>query len=139
MECRGCCRFSRQAGPWVPHLLDSEKTLAQGTRIVACGTESAFKCASLDPAANTCAIYASRPFECRLYPFVLNRNGARLFLSVDPRCPYIGELEGRGRLAAHAARLADVLRAEPWRRILQENVHLFQPYSGVRDMAELAL
>lgn len=140
LRCRGCCRFKDRQGPWQPHLLGSEKELREKTGMVAneAGREPGYRCVSLDTARNECTIYPSRPFECRLYPFVLNRRGDRLFLSVDPNCPYVKEQEGRAEFVAYAGKLASRLQ-QALAAALRENRHLFQPYPDVRDVAELAL
>jgi Fe-S-cluster containining protein len=138
--CRGCCRFSRSQGPWLPHLLESEAGLRERVRVVeAQGESHPFVCKSLDSARNSCAIYASRPFECRLYPFVLNRRDSRFFLSVDPNCPYIKEREADPEFAAYSSRLAGWLQAPRMRAELAKNLHLFEQYPDVRDIVELKI
>lgn len=140
LRCRGCCRFSKNEGPWLPHLLESEKELRGEVPIAACGEgeESAFRCGYLESAGNSCAIYAARPFECRLYPFVLNRRGSRYFLSVDPQCPFIRERGESEELTGYGVRLAEFLR-NTCRGLLAGNRHLFQEYSDVKDIAELTV
>jgi Fe-S-cluster containining protein len=141
MRCRGCCRFSRRQGPWLVHLLDAEKGLRDKIGIVehAVKEEAPFRCSSLDADTNACAIYGFRPFECRLYPFVLNRKDSRFFLSVDRNCPYVKEQEHSETFTAYAARLAVWLRKAETRTLLRENSAIFQPYPDVCDIAELAM
>jgi Fe-S-cluster containining protein len=138
-RCRGCCRFSQQQGPWLPHLLDTEKALQPDVAVVAqqSAGEAAFRCVSLDMGTNACAIYESRPFECRLYPFVLNTRDAKFFLSVDPNCPFVKESQGTEAFTGHAVRLGAYLQKADARAVLAKNRHLFQPYPGVRDICEL--
>jgi Fe-S-cluster containining protein len=124
------------------HLLETEKDLRGNVAVVehSATEEAPFRCRSLNAEENTCAIYTSRPFECRLYPFVLNRRDFRFFLSVDPQCPYIAEQENGKPFKAYAARLAAYLQTAEARAILRENINeIFQSYSGVRDLTELTL
>jgi Fe-S-cluster containining protein len=88
-ECRLCCRFSSVNSPFVPHLLGEETA-----RTPFCGLEALinpFSCACtfLDETTNLCTLYTQRPFECRLYPFLIHREVRSLYLSVHLACPYI--------------------------------------------------
>lgn len=141
IRCRGCCRFSQSQGPWVPHLLAEEKKQLAQLRVIPCpsGTEIPFRCSELDSAANTCAVYPSRPLECRLYPFLLNITEARFFLAADTNCPYVQEQQGNAGFLSFAARLAACLQTAEWRAVLRANRHVFQAYPGVRDLVELVL
>jgi Fe-S-cluster containining protein len=140
-RCRGCCRFSQQQGPWAPHLLAAEEKDCGRIRVVAraAGSETPFCCSALDDEKNNCAIYDRRPFECRLYPFVLNKKEGRFFLAVDPNCPFVKEQEHGEEFIAYAVRLAAHLQEPGWRGILRENIHLFQTYPGVKDITELTI
>ncbi|MGE5307997.1 MAG: YkgJ family cysteine cluster protein [Deltaproteobacteria bacterium] len=140
LGCRGCCRFSHSEGPWLPQLLNGEKKRhAEGVRVVACDEKQgcAFRCVHLDTGANTCAIYRTRPFECRLYPFVLNRRDGKFFLSVDPNCRYIEEHSGGKDFKAYADRVRRFLAAPEVIEELRCNRDMFQSYTDVRDIAEL--
>jgi Fe-S-cluster containining protein len=141
LNCRGCCRFNQKEGPWLPQLLNGEKTEHGTLELVACDSSQgcAYRCSFLDLSGNVCAIYASRPFECRLYPFVLNRRGGRFFLSVDLNCPYAGERSQSAEFIAYAGRLVELLRTPEWREALKQNMNIFQPYSEVKDIAEIEL
>ncbi len=140
-RCRGCCRFHHDHGPWVPHLLASEAGLEDKVRTVPAenGDATPFRCVSLDTQSSSCAIYASRPFECRLYPFVLNRREGRFFLAADQDCPFVMERGDSPEFRDFCGRLRELLQGPAWRRELRENPHIFQPYPKVYDIAELFL
>lgn len=141
ISCRGCCRFHERQGPWLPHLLDSEQELAHCVTAVEAGKGEAapYRCVSLDAAGGSCAVYRSRPFECRLYPFVLALRDGAFFLAVDTNCPFVREQENSAGFSSYAGRLAGWLQEPGVRDVLAANAHVFQPYAGVRYITELKL
>jgi len=139
-SCRGCCRFSQPAGAWKPHFLDLEERVAEFVRIVPSKEpgENNFVCACLDPGTSACEVYAQRPLECRLYPFLLERQEDGLFLVVDERCPYVSERSESGEFSSYVARLEAFFAGWEWQEILQRNRERFQSYPGVRRLGKVA-
>ena len=54
---------------------------------VSCGGEHL--CSFFNPSDHACKIYSLRPFECRLYPFVLIKQKKQVVVSVHLACPFI--------------------------------------------------
>jgi Fe-S-cluster containining protein len=48
-------------------------------------------CPYFYPKENSCAIYKIRPFDCRLYPFLLSHKDSGIFLCADLNCPFINK------------------------------------------------
>jgi hypothetical protein len=150
MSCRGCCRFAEADSLWAPSLTTDDITCllkagappalftaARKVRTVPAGEDAAHVCAFLDCASNACKLYAARPFECALYPFVLMRTPQGDALAVDPQCPYVQEHKGSPAFASFTRALIQELAKPPLRAILRNNRHLFQCYPGVMIVAAL--
>ena len=85
LSCEGCCRFNKEKSEWRPKVtnaeikLISEEKIASGERVEEDGylndklCHGTHVCTFFNPEDSTCAIYDIRPFECRLYPFVLTK------------------------------------------------------------------
>ena len=97
LKCRSCCRFKETNSVWSPCLLDEEiqelvdregipaASISIDRRIqtVADPGGDGFICPFLNNADNQCRIYNLRPFECQLYPFLINLRKDKVFLTVD--------------------------------------------------------
>lgn len=138
LNCRYCCRFSHDRGPWLPYLLADEKKALGDCGVVPClpGESFPYRCRHLVPGSNSCGVYGSRPFECRLYPFLLNTRDSRRFLSVDDNCPFVAEHGKDEEFMAYAIRLRHWLMTE-CRELLRREPAIFQAYPECRDIAEL--
>jgi Fe-S-cluster containining protein len=78
------------------------KTLDKRIRAVSNPSGEGFICSFLNLNDNKCKIYARRPFECQLYPFLINLKGKRIILNLDLNCQYLKEKlnEGAGRFSS---------------------------------------
>jgi hypothetical protein len=99
-KCEGCCRFTEENSIWQPILLDEEikiiskestdkDTLSLSKKINSLPFKDYFICSFFDIDNKKCKIYNIRPFECRLYPFLINKTKDATYLSVDLKCPFI--------------------------------------------------
>lgn len=98
LSCRGCCRFKEKISAWAPRLLREEinsfeaKNLdGKSLRLVEDGVDNDYACVFLSVKDSVCKVYYKRPFECMLYPFLINRERDKVYLSADPNCPFISE------------------------------------------------
>lgn len=152
LKCQGCCRFGSTESAWSPNLSDSDmQALLQNgippffflenkkIRLIHNQSQDTFICSLFDAVCNKCKAYAFRPFECRLYPFLINRRNAKVFLAVDVQCPFIKEKEQSQVLKIHAQYLADFISQPDILKTLRRNAHLIQEYEGVLDLVELKL
>lgn len=153
LKCKGCCRFKQEYSVWLPCLLDEEiqyfldnkeipaVSLTADKKIhpVPGPQQEGFICAFLDPAANKCRIYSHRPFECQLYPFLLNLRGKKVILTVDLNCPYIRENLNSKEFKAYVDELAAFLNSAQQIKILKANPQLLQAYEEVAELVELKL
>jgi len=87
LKCRGCCRFNSEL--WIPCLLKQDKQNLKIQAISPAKNEDNYRCQFLIQDKNQCRIYNLRPFECQLYPYLLNKQGGSLDLVAHLSCPYL--------------------------------------------------
>ena len=90
----GCCRFAKNPTIWA----------SSGCRLVE--NDGGYRCEYLNEKDNRCAVYSKRPLDCRLYPFLLVKNGA-LSLGLHKSCLFIEE--NRPKIQKYAGYLKGVL------------------------------
>jgi Fe-S-cluster containining protein len=136
LRCTGCCRFSEARTIWSAHLLKQEQEKGQADiTLIAHGDY--YICALFNPHDNKCAIYKTRPFECRLYPFLLRKNKQSRYLSLDLKCPFVKENFNSKSFKEHCQYLSRLLNNPRNAKILQNNPQIFQAYPDVLDIAEI--
>lgn len=150
LSCVSCCRFSEQDSVWLPHLLGEEieellkknfppSLISQDKNIRSLPNpaQNNFICSFLQPKDNKCAIYAFRPFECQLYPFVINRKADKVFLALDLRCPFVKENLESQKFKEYIHYLTAFFNSSRRIKILKNNPQIIQIYEDVLNLAEL--
>lgn len=153
LKCRGCCRFKEYNSVWSPCLLDEEiQELLDKEGIPAAsisidrrlqpianpdGTD--FICPFLNSLDNKCKIYFTRPFECQLYPFLINLRKKKVLLTVDLNCPYACEKINSQEFKDYILYLSNFLNAPEQIEMFKDNPQLIQAYEEVREVAQLNL
>jgi hypothetical protein len=98
-----------------------------------------FICPFLKTQGNQCQIYDFRPFECQLYPFLINLRKNKVLLTVDLNCPYVYEQINSQEAKDYIVYLTNYLNSGPLRQMLKDNPQIIQAYEEVREVAELTL
>jgi Fe-S-cluster containining protein len=126
LECFGCCRFAQNPAIWAP----------AGCNLVKNNGE--YVCENLKE-DNRCRIYAQRPLDCRLYPFLLVRRGNSLQLGIHRVCGFIQEKNLSNReIQGYADYLKERLRTDDFFSILENNPQIAADYTeDVETLAEL--
>ena len=150
LNCQGCCRFRQANSVWSPCLLDQEiqnlldKKIGQvyicaDRRLVPIANpdKSGFICPCLELESNKCKIYSLRPFECQLYPFLINLRDKKVLLTVDLNCPYARENINDNKFKEYSEYLAEFLNLPAQLKILEENPQILQAYEDVKEVLEL--
>lgn len=147
LACQGCCRFSARDSVWSPLLLKEEMSagvipadmigINRRIRLVADTLDRCFVCPLLNVKDDTCSVYDRRPFECRLYPFVLAATNDGVWLAVDPHCPFVEQHAHEPDFKEYAAGLAAFFESAQGRGLLEANSHLAQEYTGVLLLTRL--
>lgn len=151
LACTGCCRFSCPDTPWSPRLLkeETERFLennvppailaSEGKIRLESRGEECFICSLFEPAGNSCTVYAFRPFECRLYPFLINRRENKVFVAVDTGCPFVQKKLNSKEFKEYQRLLVDFLNTPAILMCLKDNPQIIQSYANVLDLSELNL
>jgi len=151
LRCDVCCRFPQAHTKWAPLFTESEiKDLINrnilppllftdypkdkkdsynidAKRINLVEYKDYFICPCFNPPDCKCRIYTKRPFECQLYPFLLTRQGDKLYLSQDNKCPYLNEAK-EDRLNKYTDYLRAEFKKEESISFLKQNPELFTEY-----------
>lgn len=101
--------------------------------------QSNFFCSFFNLQDNKCKIYALRPFECQLYPFLINRKGKKVFLALDLHCPFVEKKLKTQEFKEYVLYLTDFLNDSPQAEILKNNPQIIQDYSEALDLEELKI
>jgi hypothetical protein len=153
LKCQGCCRFKEANSVWSPCLLDEEiqglldkkdipvASISIDRRIqpIANPNDVDFICPFLVIQDNKCIIYNMRPFECQLYPFLINLRKDKVLLTVDLNCPYVCEKINSQEAKDYISYLSGYLNSPKQLKMLKDNPQIIQAYEDVREVAELRL
>lgn len=150
LKCKLCCRFVHRDSVWVPHLTNKDAEVLskdpeahhfisrQNTiEPVPMANKDIYICPLLTGENNKCRIYDSRPFECRLYPFLINRKEGAVFLAADINCPYVEERITLPEFKAYVNYLAETLTSPDWLPLLRKNPNIIHSYTGARNLIRL--
>ena len=151
LKCQGCCRFRENNSAWLPCLLDEEIldlvdrkdipavaiSIDKKIQPVPNPLAEGFLCSLLDENANKCRIYSLRPFECQLYPFLINLRDGKVILTVDLNCPYVKENLSGKEFKEYTEYLVSYLNSPKQIRMLQDNPQVIQAYEEVLEIIEL--
>lgn len=150
LKCQGCCRFAKENSVWAPCLLDEEiqelldklippASISADRRIypVPNPKGEGFICAFFDLPKNQCQIYGFRPFECQLYPFLINLRGKKIILTVDLNCPCAKEKINSREFKEYTENLAQYLNSPAQMKLLKSNPQILKAYEEVTEIIEL--
>ena len=150
LQCQGCCRFEHPGSAWSPNLLDKDREALlthdvpalsilnnKKIRLVSSRTQGNFICSFLGDKDNRCKVYAFRPFECQLYPFLINRSSKDIFLAVDLKCPFVQEQQKSAAFQRHIEYLTGFFSRSEICGVLNKNPQIIQEYPEVRNLVLL--
>lgn len=147
LSCQGCCRFREAESLWRPKVVPDElvandrkkdftQALGKDGYLKTVKEKGQNRCAFLNLGTNKCGVYTGRPFECRLYPFLLTRKNGRVAVSVHLSCPYVQQSRYSAEFEKHVGVLKAYLFGAERARFLQSNPALVGDYSEYRDEIE---
>jgi len=150
LKCDGCCRFAQQDTAWSPVLLDKEIDELTGKGIIPQdsrftkkillkpqGNTESFICTFFNPRENKCLVFPYRPFDCRLYPFLLARRAKRIFLAVDLHCPFIKKNIKAKEFKNYITYLIKLFNGRNFSALIKNNPHIAQEYPEITILKEL--
>jgi len=149
LQCDGCCRFRHVPSPWQPRIAKEEITktsvplavrklfspaaLSEEGVIKTVPYEDMHVCHFFNPQHNTCGIYAHRPFECQLYPFLLMREARHVAVCVHLLCPYVYDNKDSKIFGQYVAYLREFFARDDVRAFLQRNPGLVGDYTPYKE------
>ena len=158
LSCQGCCRFREAQSMWRPkvapaegearplgrpeeldaneHKKDLTWALGEDGYLRTVEAQGQNRCIFLNLGTNKCGVYTGRPFECRLYPFLLTKKNGRVAVSVHLSCPYVQRSRYSVEFEKHVGVLKAYLSGAQRARFLQSNPALVGDYSAYRDEIE---
>lgn len=116
LKCDGCCRFNEKDTPWAPY---KREVVAH---------DDYFICSSFEASTHKCRNYDARFLDCRIYPFLLQAQGGKVYLSVDLNCPYVSQKINTEEFRSYASCLKDFLSTDEAKKILRDNPGLICRY-----------
>ncbi len=137
LTCFGCCRFDQKNSAWAPRLLKEEEKLLGKIKLTFDPKAKFFSCSFFDPKKNKCRVYRRRPFECRLYPFLLCRKENKVFLSIDLNCSCAGGNFKNKKFKEYAEYLIRLLKSKKFLKTLENNPQIAQAYPQVTSIYEI--
>lgn len=146
LACDGCCRFSEEKSFWRPKITLEEKgqvagldsieavfpdgTVDDSGHITTIPGVYTYVCTFFNVEDHACGIYNRRPFDCKLYPFVLVKTKGRVFLGVHRNCPYVQEHIESEDYKKYVAYLRKFLAQDNVMNFLQKNHRIIGEYLG---------
>lgn len=142
LSCDGCCRFKEHNSSWRPKVAQEERNerfqqeLDEGGYIKTVERQGQIQCTFLKEDNNTCQVYDRRPFECRLYPFLLIREGNDLSVGVHLSCPYVQETRYSRLFEDYLKNLQQYFQQDDVREFLKRNSMLIGDYPEYKQEIE---
>lgn len=138
LKCDGCCRFQNEKSIWRPRVAQEESTaltkdIASDGRLKTSCVHGEEQCVFFNREDRTCRIYQTRPFECRLYPFVLLKKGAETVVAAHLSCPYVQEKGDTKEAAEYVAYLRKYFEQPDVKVFLKNNPGLATDYTESKD------
>jgi Fe-S-cluster containining protein len=142
LKCKVCCRYTEPWSIWAAFVLKEEKgnrcywsvspefIQSYGFRIKPRKQKERYICPFFINQTNSCDIYASRPFDCQLYPFVITYSPdySKIILAADKQCPFIADGENTPLINKHIMLIKDILENEDFAAIVYQNKGIFMPF-----------
>ncbi len=139
LSCDVCCRFLNKDSHLAPIFTENEtgrlvskgidRTLfkeqkdGKSSQITLIPHEDYYICPFFEPETQHCKIYASRPLDCRLYPFTImfSQDRNSVVLGVDMLCPYSEERYESDSFQQFMRHVIDYVESEDVRSQILEN------------------
>lgn len=154
LSCDGCCRYKKPESIWRPKISQDEIVHVKAKRsslvdkifskehierkgfVKTAKIKGGCRCTFFNIDQNTCSIYADRPFECQLYPFLLNKKGKEFVISVHLACPHVQKKRYSPEFESYIITLKQFFQRESVRIFFRKNHSLFINYGEYADEIE---
>jgi Fe-S-cluster containining protein len=148
LKCEGCCRFIEEKSEWIPRITQMEilelakenippavfsKTDKDDRQLNLVKSKGINFCIFLSPKENKCEIYKNRPFDCRLYPFILEKKGKNISLGIHLACTFAKENLDKKELKEYVKYLKEFLNIREVAAFIKENSFLAGNYQDYKN------
>ena len=117
LSCCGCCRFAEKKTVWAPSRYNLTKF------------RDCYICSRLNLNSNRCGVYAVRPLDCQLYPFLLVRRSGKLHIGLHKSCRFIDERRPKGEeISGYSEYLKRELGGRSFAAALKRNPRIAADY-----------
>ncbi|HOW35431.1 MAG TPA: YkgJ family cysteine cluster protein [Candidatus Omnitrophota bacterium] len=154
LSCDGCCRFQESDSSWRPKITADDITqtgkskspsavypknaIAVDGRLktVLDKAHTCYLCCFFMPETNACRIYEFRPFECRLYPFLLTKKDGKDMIAVHLYCPFVRKTKDSPEFNRYVGYLKDLFSRKEVIVFIKKNPSLIGNESNYQDELE---
>ena len=147
LKCRGCCIFHQPEGDWSPRLTPEDvaglmkaepdgKWRHGSDRIVLKSCKGAHACSFIDEQSHHCFVYGARPFECRIYPFLVSSEKSGFKIYAHLSCPGIDQLRAAGVWEGARTKIRAFFSQTDVQSFIHHHAVSFPDYSLSKDEIE---
>ncbi len=136
LSCKACCRFDDKKSIWRPRVATCEEIFSQeqdsidSSGYIHAETHThCISCVFLNICDNRCSVYALRPLECRMYPFLLFWSEGQIAVGVHLSCPYVQEEENSHFFKEKTQDVRDFCSAGEFMAFVQAHREMVSDYS----------
>ena len=150
LSCEGCCRFPAQ-DCWTAKAGKEERAALQDApralpfpsdkpvvdekgAVATVPVGNHYQCVFFKTENGYCLAYSCRPFECRLYPFVVARYEGRVVVALHEGCPYVMKHGKDPSLITHIDALRAYFKKPEVRQFVHNNACVAGDYSSCDDV-----
>lgn len=137
LDCDGCCQFELPDTDWRAKLgmdeqesLDAVQQTDRDGYLNTCAHDDKHVCVYFNPKDHTCSVYDKRPFDCRLYPFVLSRVAEGIGVFMHLSCPHIQTMMNTKDIEAYTEYLKRFFNEHETQVFLLKNPEVVHDYTA---------
>lgn len=142
LKCDVCCRYPEKTTSLVPCFLEEEAEPLRNTgKLRSIGKKLDLKtppieykenyaCSFFCPERKMCDIYAMRPLDCRIYPFMVtyDKDSKAIVLTLDTKCPYLRDKLEAKEVMEYAGYLTKIFESDKAVEELNSNKNFINEY-----------
>lgn len=151
LKCEGCCHFIDEKSQWIPQITDSEaleavkkgvpagvfsKTDKNNHHLAVIKKNDATICDFLSLETNKCQVYSARPFDCQIYPFILDKRAGKIVLGLHLLCPFVKENFRKKEFQEYLKYFKEFINKKATLYFIKKNAFLVGHYEKFRSQLE---
>lgn len=144
-KCKSCCVFESTQTTWRPLMAQEERLRSCLVSPGKCFDNAAVdpdgyvktvneqgkgRCAVFHDKEYVCNFYETRPFECRIYPFMLVEKEGKPFLAAHLNCPFVSEHWRDEMFEEYVEYLMNYIEQPAVKNFISRNRNIARPYNA---------